>query len=267
MKNTLNFTKFLAFLGATLVLLLSSCNGDGLGCVRGSGITVTEARSLNNFSQIDVQCDAIVNICEDSAYSFVAEGQSNILENLITHVSGGKLIIRNRRCVRGNSKLIITIHAPSVADIDLAGSANITLHKKANLKLSTSSFKISGSGNIEVVGTVETSNLYTKITGSGDLYLTTTAVWANTTITGSGKVEMRGTCTTHEIYITGSGKIHSFDLVTDDTYVNISGSGLAELWAEKTLDADITGSGKVHYKGWPKINMRISGSGSISNHN
>ena len=88
-------------------LTLSSCRQDRFGCIRGEGVAVTELRSLSNFTSIDLDADAEVYIFEDSVFSFSVKAQQNIVDNLESRVSSGKLIVRERRCVRNKSNIVI----------------------------------------------------------------------------------------------------------------------------------------------------------------
>ena len=102
---------------------------------------------------------------------------------------------------------------------------------------------VSGSGKIKVENlTVEKTEL--KISGSG-------------TVSASGKAE------NINAFISGSGKMKAAGLEANDASVDISGSGSAEVWAKKTLNAVVSGSGIIYYKGSPHITLRSSGSGKI----
>lgn len=267
MKITNKKNNIMLFIAAVASLATQGCKRDGLFCIRGTGAMTTETRTVSNFSAVEINTDATVYLIEDTAYSLTIEGQQNVISNLNTLISGGKLILRNHKCVRGNSHLVIRIQAPLFADVNVLGSGNVTLTKKENQKSSTATLKISGSGDLHVNGIISANNLYTSVTGSGNLSAEMDATWSSCTITGSGKITLSGKSNSQEIEITGSGKLYGYELKTDDTWVRISGSGKAEVAADKNLDVDISGSGSVCYKGWPKINSRISGSGSINQHN
>lgn len=248
------------------LITLSSCDRGGLGCIRPNGPEITEARTVSDFSNVEVQSSATVYIIEDSAYSFTATGPQNLVENLIVSIRGNQLLVKDRRCVRGSSRLVINIHAPQIGDINLAGSANIYLNKKA-ASPKTVRFKVSGSGNIITSGKVKTDDLFLSITGSGDIDLETEAVSTHIGITGSGRVYARGSSANCDVDITGSGKSMCADLVVADQYAHISGSGDVWTRADRNLDVDISGSGTVHYYGWPRITSRISGSGKVVHEN
>ncbi|GEQ97294.1 hypothetical protein JCM17844_09310 [Iodidimonas gelatinilytica] len=83
-------------------------------------------------------------------------------------------------------------------------------------------------------------------------------------INGSGDVSAQGRCDEAEYEINGSGDISAFDLVCNDIDVEINGSGDTDVYAEKSIQISISGSGDVTAKGSPKVkHMRSSGSGSF----
>jgi hypothetical protein len=250
-----------------LLLQLTSCGDNGIGCIRGNGPSTTETRDIKDFTQVQIQVNAEVFLIEDSVYKVEINGPENLLSNVVSNVQNGQLLMRNRHCVAGRSKLTIRIHAPSIADVTVDGSADVTLTKKNSSVLSSSSFKVNGSGDIHVNGIVYADNVYTKVNGSGEIHLNTESKWMSSSVVGSGDINLSGNTATHESDITGSGDIESFNLTCRDGYADISGSGEIQCQVTDNLDVSISGSGTVAYKGWPKINTRISGSGKVISEN
>ncbi|GAJ00009.1 unnamed protein product, partial [marine sediment metagenome] len=76
--------------------------------------------------------------------------------------------------------------------------------------------------------------------------------------------EASGSAKEMKASITGSGKVYASNFVVDKCEVRISGSGDVEINVKSDLDANITGSGSVSYKGNPShINSHSSGSGHV----
>ena len=83
-------------------------------------------------------------------------------------------------------------------------------------------------------------------------------------ISGSGTVVLEGKGDDGDIEISGSGTLYAEDFSTHTFQIEISGSGKCEVNVSQTLDADISGSGSVYYKGNPeKVRSNISGSGRV----
>jgi Putative auto-transporter adhesin, head GIN domain len=260
-------TKITALAALGAATMLSSCRQDRFGCIRGDGPTIPETRTVSDFEEIEIQSGATVYVIEDSSYSFTATAQENILENLILSTRNGKLLIKDHRCVRGKSNLVITIHVPEMHSMSVSGSGHATLNKTKTQSISNARFTVSGSGQLVIKGDIHADDVYATITGSGNIEIPVIADDVFMKVTGSGEIYASGKTTHNDIEVTGSGEIQSFQLISDDTYVNISGSGKSEVYADKNLDVNISGSGSVYYKGWPRISTRISGSGKVVSEN
>jgi phage-related protein len=66
-----------------------------------------------------------------------------------------------------------------------------------------------------------------------------------------------------DIHISGSGDVRNFGLQATKAKVKVSGSGNTEITVSNFLDVRINGSGDVYYKGNPSVNADISGSGKV----
>jgi hypothetical protein len=66
-----------------------------------------------------------------------------------------------------------------------------------------------------------------------------------------------------EIRISSSGDYHGESLRSDQVAVMLSSGGNARLWVEKSLDATLSSSGSVYYKGDPEVFDSHSSSGRV----
>ena len=83
-------------------------------------------------------------------------------------------------------------------------------------------------------------------------------------VSGSGKIVASGSAQSVKTSISGSGKVLAANLEADKCDIRISGSGDVEINVKSELDATISGSGSVSYKGNPNhVNSHASGSGHI----
>ena len=83
-------------------------------------------------------------------------------------------------------------------------------------------------------------------------------------IHGSGKLHLDGKSGTVNINTTGSSKIDATSLVSENSEIQINGSGNIQVYATNSIDVQINGSGTVKYRGEPKsVNQQINGSGRI----
>ncbi|MEJ0056462.1 MAG: DUF2807 domain-containing protein [Bacteroidota bacterium] len=118
-------------------------------------------------------------------------------------------------------------------------------------------------GDLSLKGTCY--NFDSDISGSGKVILTITVRdQADFGVSGSGKIEASGSAKEVKTHISGSGKVYASNLEADKCDVRISGSGDVEINVKSDLDANISGSGSVTYKGNPShVNSHSSGSGKV----
>jgi len=83
-------------------------------------------------------------------------------------------------------------------------------------------------------------------------------------IHGSGKLHLNGKSGTVHINTSGSSKVDAALLISENTDIQINGSGDIQVYATNSIGVQINGSGTVKYKGEPKsVNQQINGSGRI----
>jgi len=238
MKSTL-------LISGILLISLTACKKNGLVCYHGNDNVITEQRTTDHFDGIDLRIDADVHVEQSATYSVSITASENLMDIIKTDVHGSTLCIdtKKNKCINGNDDIEVYVTMPELNKLE-----------------------ISGSGDIESKKTFNASNLEMNISGSGDIEfdsLNTNNYAIN--ISGSGNVRLAGvqTATSQKIHISGSGDVKTVDLATDDCDIHISGSGKAQIWAVAKLNADISGSGDVLYKGTPLVTSSSSGSGSV----
>lgn len=140
-----------------LALLMTACDDVGLiGGEQGSGNLVTEVRDVATFSDIDVGSAVSVNLTVDAAatHSVVVTYDDNLLDNLITRISGDTLIVELEGSVNltGGADRSVQVTMPEVASIEVSGASSVTATG------STASYRLDASGasqvdlrNLEVV--------------------------------------------------------------------------------------------------------------------
>jgi hypothetical protein len=211
--------------------------------VKGNGRVTTIQRSVSDFSGISIVGDMDVYFTPGTAYSVRVEGDENLLEYIETANDGDMLEIGTRDHVnlRSSSPIKVHVSAPSVDELEMVGSGNFISQSKITSK-ETIKIDVTGSGNVKVV--VDAPEVQAQISGSGD-------------------VQVAGTTRKFDAEVDGSGNVRCFDLLSEQTAVDVSGSGDAEVYASKELNIEINGSGNVAYKGSPSIKQNSSGSGSV----
>jgi hypothetical protein len=208
----------------------------------------SEDRHLTGFHAVNVAGSFDVLIKQGSTESVVVDAPSDVIGYVTTEVNGGVLKIYTKdrkdgwRNLFNNKKVIVYVTIKTVDAISLTGSGDV-------------SFK----------NGVVANALKLQLTGSGDVSGKVTAKSLETSITGSGDVEVWGRADASRVSITGSGDYSGTDLATINTSASVGGSGDITLNVSGSLEARVSGSGDIHYKGSPKnVSKTKSGSGDIS---
>lgn len=209
----------IAVISATMSLF--SCSKER---VSGNGSTITETRTVSNFTAITASGSTNVYINQGAAFKVEVKGYSNLLPYYETKLVNNTLQLgykQNVNVKNDNTEVFITL--PVLNSLSIFGSGNIAA---SGIFAGNNDFhaSISGSGNISIDA------------GSSQNFFAT---------------------------IAGSGNIRALNFVTDKAETNTSGSGNTEITANNQLKVKIAGSGNVYYRGTPIITTTISGSGAV----
>jgi len=228
-----------------LFILLTSMalTGCDYRSVKGDGHVSSEDRTISTASKIKLMGSYDVALVQGTVPALKIEADGNLIPLIITENRDGWLIVRSKDHVNFSSdhEVRITITTPTLEDIELAGSGNIT-----------GKSKFTGADNLKI-----------RISGSGDVALETNVPRVETHIAGSGNVDLAGEAKDVEVHIAGMGDYKGENLKAENARVDIAGSGDVKIFADSKLDVHIAGSGSVYYKGSPAITQRIAGSGEI----
>lgn len=245
-----------------------------------------ETRNVDTFTKIAFRLPGNLYFKQGSPQKVEIEASKDLLEEIETKVDAGRLVIGKEGKWMDwdwgkNDEIKVYITVPNLEAMSVSGSGDAV----AQSKFTGNSFKlnvsgsgslqmeveassgieadVSGSGDIDLKGSCRTFN--SDVSGSGRVQLNLAiANKADFGVSGSGKIEASGSASEVEIAISGSGKVLAADMTSNSSAIRISGSGDAEVNVKEEIDATISGSGTVSYKGDPKrVNSNASGSGKV----
>lgn len=247
-----------------------------------------EVFKVDSFDRLSFRVAGKLHLRQGPSQKVEVEADRDVFEELEVEVDGNTLVIGRR----GNwfsfdwhwdddDKVNVYVTMPNIEGISVSGSGSVVAEGKLSvddldLKVSGSGLleveadakgdveaDVSGSGTIRLSGTCESFD--SDVSGSGRVRMNETiARNASFGVSGSGRIEASGTAKDVRATISGSGKVLAANLETDRCDVRISGSGDVEINVKSELDATISGSGSVSYKGNPPhINSHSSGSGHV----
>lgn len=234
----------------TLVIALSmvavSCAQWG-GGVKGNGNFVAIERSLQDYDHVAVAGSFDVDLVAGHEGQITLEGESNLLEYVLTEVKNGKLLIKTENGV-------------NLRPSSWTNGIRITVPIESLDKVS-----LSGSGDIVSRTTIKSNNFSARISGSGEVSLTVEAERVDASLSGSGDITLAGRARDFVVSVSGSGEIQAFAFDADFVNATVSGSADIKVTVNESLEARVSGSGDIYYRGNPsKINTKTSGSGDIS---
>ncbi len=209
-----------------------------------------EVRNVSEFSEIALHISGKLYLEQSDRQRVEIIAKSSTLDDIITEVRGGKLVIRfkNRNSFWRSfnpGTIEIRVSAPEIEGLAVSGSGDIIADDRISSR--RMSLAVSGSGNIKL-DDLRTERVKASISGSGGVTI------------GNG-----GTAQEFEASISGSGNVRAEDFEAENVEVHVSGSGNCSIHAVETLKARVAGSGSVYYNGNPRIDSSVSGSGRVRN--
>lgn len=232
---------------ACLVLVSMACgvtvNLQGDEVVRGSGSVITEERSVSGVQRVKVanQGDLTIEIGDEE--KLLIEAEDNLLPYLLSDVQGGELELRtqsntNIRTTRP-IRYYLTVRALEGLEVTSSGSIDAP----------------------ELIG----DEFSIDVNSSGDVYIQALYVdQLEVDISSSGNVTIAaGMLGYQDVSISSSGSYDAREIDALNAKVTITSSGNARIWVRDELDANISSSGNVYYRGDPRLNVRNNSSGEV----
>lgn len=226
-----------------IVLFATGCMNPFQKTIRGDGNITTSERNISSVNRVKCSGSYDVQLTQGNPTSVKITADQNLQSYIVTDVNGDELSIHSQRDINidPTQKIKVYITTDKLEGFQLNGAGNVTTTNKFtgadHLNLG-----IAGSGNIHF--DVNTPQISSDISGTGDIYIS-------------------GETRDSKINIAGSGNYHADDLKAEKATVEIAGTGDAHLFADSILDIHIAGIGNVYYKGNPSISQSIAGTGKI----
>jgi hypothetical protein len=228
------------FAGALLfggLLASEEAHGES---VNGSGKSKTEERSIGDVTEVATSGGGTIELTRGDKPSIRVSADDNIVPLLEIKNNNGKLTFETKFGYEINPVTPITyvVTIPQLNKLTVSETGNV---KAASLKGDALTIKLSGAGNTSLQD-IAYKSLSLTLEGA-----------AHATLTGAAeKATFR---------LSGAGKIDAEDLKSARNDTAVSGNGKATVWATDELKVNISGTGKVDYKGKPRIEQSVSGKG------
>jgi hypothetical protein len=208
--------------------LLAAMVVTGCGVRFNDGDAVTQQRTVAKFDRVCVDGSVDVDVRYGEQASVTVSGGDKVIDDVQTHVRDGMLFVDRR-----------------------GGSGSTVVLGGADLKVTVvvprlAQGQVDGSGNLDIdLGSLRRPRLDLQVHGSGD-------------------ISARGEVDRLDAKVEGSGDLNLEELRARIGTVAVHGSGDAGVFVVEQLDATIEGSGDIEYRGDPRVNQRVDGSGDVS---
>jgi len=213
--------------------------------IKGNGNVKTITRTTSDYDEIKCAGWMDFILVKGEEGKLKIEGESNLLEYIITEVEGHTLKIKTKNNMNlkpsFNKTITITIPFKDISYLSLSGSRDITSKDK-----------------------IVANNFTSRVSGSGDIIIDVETNTIEGSVTGSGDITLKGKTKDLIARVTGSGDFHGYNLEAENVEAKVTGSGDVEIVCNGDLKARVTGSGDIEYRGTPKTeDTKVTGSGSI----
>ena len=187
--------------------------------VDGSGVAITETRSLSPFTQVELSGANAVTIGVGGEQRVVVRADDNLVSLVTTEVRDGALVIDTTGSFDAVTPMTVEITVPSLDGVRLSGSGTIVLDGH---ELDALVVTLPGAGSITGAGSV--TALEVDLAGSGDIDLSAlVARDAKVGLSGSGTVLLNVTGRL-EADVSGAGSV-TFTGDPDVVERDVSGTG------------------------------------------
>ncbi len=202
-------------------------------------------RDVSNFHALTVSDAFNIEISVGSEESLEIEIEDAFLDDLITEVKGGMLIIgldddnwRKRRRMKSSAKAFLTVK--SLDEIHVSGAVN--LRTLDILKSPKMKIQVSGASVIKVE--LETRDL---------------------TLGASGAcvMNLEGTATKQRLKMSGAAIYRAYDLESETADIRVSGASSVKVNVSDELDVRASGASSIRYKGGASVSSNTSGASSV----
>jgi hypothetical protein len=225
------------------IFLFSSCRQIFGKRVRGNGHVITESRSVGSFNNVHVSGAIDVYVKQDSVSSIKVEADENLMEYIEVKAEGNTLNIRPK------------------------DNARLKPSKKIKVYVSNASYKrFKASGACDIVSENSINNpdaISVDLSGSCDVNIELRTPKVTAKLSGAGTITLKGETKEFRVVGSGSTDIKCFELLSENTTVDISGAGDAQVFASVKLDVHVSGAADVKYKGNATVTQSVSGAGSV----
>ena len=189
-----------------VTLTLAACDTAFFGdAEQGSGNLVTESRSVAGFDGVAVSSAVNLDLVVDpgAAPSVVVTYDDNVLDNVITRVSNGVLIVELEGSLNlgGNVNRVVEVVTPQLLVIEASGASSV----KATGSVTSLELVVSGASSIDLED-LELGDVNLDVSGASSVALTTEGA-VRGSVSGASSVVVRGNPVGVDVDVSGASSL------------------------------------------------------------
>ena len=230
------------------------------GCYtgEGSGRVVVERFDVGEFTQVVLSGDGKV-IIAPGEHAVSVSAEDDVVPSLSVAADGATLVLQREvdwiDGVRPTVPIEFRVTMPVLEGVRLSGSAVATIRRVRFGDEAT--LATSGAASIDAAAVV-CRRLVVEADGAGGILASGIAAETFLGVVGGlGRITAMGSADEVEVDVSGSGLYRGSNLRASSVRVEVSGVGQAFVWADRRLDADVGGEGRIVYRGDPAIERRL----------
>jgi hypothetical protein len=223
----------------------------------------TETRAIGNgITSVELSGPINLTLSQGDKPMLKVRGEQRLLANVAAEQEGNVLHIGTKGMLFHHRRpLQVELVLPSLSALEVHGPGDSTVNGFSGEHLTVRLF---GSGNVNFNGRFK--QVEAGVHGSGDLNLNTgNADAVALEMVGSGQIKTSGSCKTLSAELNGSGDLDAQHMASDQVTVNLKGSGTTNVFARRSAELTLRGSGDIKVYGNPGTrNVSRTGSGEVS---
>ena len=237
---------------ALLILILTGCyTGEG------SGRVAVERFDVGEFTEVVLSGDGRV-IIASGEHAVSVSAEDDVVPSLNVVVDGRTLVLQREvdwiDGIRPTVPIEFRVTMPMLEGVRVSGRALASVRGAefgAEATLASS-----GAASIDAAPVV-CPHLVAEVAGAGEILVSGLAATTfRAAVSGSGRITALGEADEVEVDVSGSGLYRGSELRASSARVEVNAVGQAFVWADRGLDAEVGGDGRVVYRGDPVIRGR-----------
>ncbi|MFO7977601.1 MAG: head GIN domain-containing protein [Bacteroidales bacterium] len=211
--------------------------------VTGSRNPVAETRQLTGFDGVKAGGAFNIFLTQGSEYHVEVIADDNLIDLIETTVEGGVLEIsmRPRVNLRRYKSLEVHITAPSFSALHASGACDMI-----------------------ATNTLRGDELVIRASGASDIEMDLKVAYLDITCSGASDAILSGQIQTAEARFSGASDLKAKNLECSTLHLKMSGSSDAHVSVTDEVSGSLSGSSDLTVIGRPVIDVRTSGSASVS---